>query len=80
MTIQTKWLLYSPFGLTLIGLGASLMLDAARAKNDGEPWFWYGTLALCVFNAGIAVFGEGVKCAVLLEVLKNDEARKTRAG
>jgi hypothetical protein len=80
MTLQTKWLLFSPLGLTLIGLGASLMLDAARAKNAGEAWFWYGTLALCVFNAGIAVFGEGVKCAVLLEVLKRDERRETRAA
>lgn len=46
------------------------MLDAARAKNAAEPWFWYGTAALCVFNAGIAIFGEAVKCAVLLELKK----------
>ena len=47
------------------------MSDAARAKNADEPWFWYGTLALCVFNTGIALFGEGVKNAVLLELKKN---------
>jgi hypothetical protein len=70
MTTRTKWLVFSPLGLTLIGFGASLMLDAARAKNASEPWFWYGTAALCVFNAGIALFGEGVKCAVLLEIGK----------
>ncbi len=70
MTTQTKWLLFSPLGLTLIGLGTSLISDAARAKNAGEPWFWYGTVALCVFNAGIALFGEGVKNAVLLELEK----------
>ncbi len=70
MNSRTKWLVFSPLGLTLIGFGASLMLDAARAKNVGEPWFWYGTLALCVFNAGIAFFGEGVKHAVLTELEK----------
>jgi hypothetical protein len=77
MNSRTKWLLFSPLGLTLIGLGASLMLDAARAKNVGEPWFWYGTVALCVFNAGIVMFGEGVKSAVLLEV---EDRKEKRAG
>ncbi|MFN3265788.1 MAG: hypothetical protein ACK41E_03010 [Deinococcales bacterium] len=70
MNLKSKWLFFSPLGLTLIGFGASLLLDAARAKNAGEAWFWYGTLALCVFNAGIAIFGEAVKCAVLLELHK----------
>jgi hypothetical protein len=79
MTTRTKWLLFSPLGLTLIGLGASLMLDAARAKNASEPWFWYGTAALCVFNAGIAVFGEGVKSAVPLEVEQRTASKERSA-
>ncbi len=68
MTHRTKWLVFSPLGLALIGFGITLVTDAARAKNAGEPWFWYGTAALCVFNAGIALFGEGIKNAVLLEL------------
>jgi hypothetical protein len=68
MTPRVKWLLFSPLGLTLIGFGITLVTDAARAKNAGEPWFWYGTAALCVLNAGVAIFGEGVKNAVLLEL------------
>jgi hypothetical protein len=78
MTSRTKWLLFSPLGLTLIGLGTSLISDAARAKNVGEAWFWYGTVALCVLNAGIALFGEGVKNAVLIELEKNKSPRDSR--
>lgn len=68
MTPRIKWLLFSPLGLALIGFGLTLVTDAARAKSEGEPWFWYGTLALVVFNAGIAFFGEGVKNAVLVSL------------
>jgi hypothetical protein len=53
-----------------MGFGLTLVTDAARAKSAGEAWFWYGTLALVVFNAGVAFFGEGVKNAVLLELEK----------
>lgn len=68
MNPRVKWLLCSPLGLALIGFGLTLVTDAARAKSAGEPWFWYGTLALVVFNAGIVFFGEGVKNAVLVSL------------
>ena len=68
MTPRAKWLLFSPLGLALIGFGLTLVTDAARAKSAGEDWFWYGTVALVVFNAGIAFFGEGVKNAVLVSL------------
>ncbi len=68
MNPRVKWLLFSPLGLALIGFGLTLVTDAARAKAAGEPWFWYGTVALVVFNAGIAFFGEGVKNAVLVSL------------
>jgi hypothetical protein len=70
MSKYRKWLIYSPLGLSLIGFGSSLISDAARAKNAGEPWLIYGTIALCIFNAGIVLFGEGVKNAVLIELEK----------
>ena len=68
MTPRVKWLVFSPLGLALIGFGLTLVTDAARAKTAGEPWFWYGTLALVVFNAGVVFFGEGVKNAVLVSL------------
>jgi len=68
MNPRVKWLLFSPLGLALLGFGLTLVTDAARAKSAGEPWFWYGTLALVVFNAGIVFFGEGVKNAVLVSL------------
>ncbi len=70
MKAKIKWMIFAPLGLSLIGFGKSLISDAARAKNAGEPWFWYGTIALCIFNAGIVFFGEAVKNAVLLELKK----------
>ena len=70
MRPRLKWLVFSPVGLTLIGFGLTLVTDASRAKSAGEEWFWYGTLALVVFNAGVALFGEGVKNAVLVELDK----------
>jgi hypothetical protein len=68
MTHQRKWMILSPIGLTLIGLGLSITLEAARAKNAGEPWFWLGTLGLIVVNAGAACVGDGVKHRVLYEL------------
>ena len=68
MTSRVKWLVFSPLGLALIGFGLTLVSDAARAKSAGEPWFWYGTLALVVFNTGVVFFGEGVKNAVLVSL------------
>ena len=68
MTHQQKWMILSPTGLTLIGLGLSITLEAARAKGAGDPWFWLGTLGLIVVNAGVACFGDGVKHRVLFEI------------
>ena len=58
-----NWLLQAPFGLVLIGFGASLIAEAAMYKASGaETWSWigYGTLALVVFNSGISVFGGAI--------------------
>jgi hypothetical protein len=68
MTNHKKWMILSPTGLTLIGFGLSIVLEAARLKNAGEPWFWLGTLGLIVVNAGVACFGDGVKHRVLHEL------------
>lgn len=64
---RTKWLLFAPLGLTLIGLGTSVTQDAATRKAAGQSWFWRGTVGLCILNAGIALFGDAVKERALME-------------
>jgi hypothetical protein len=72
MNLHTKWLIFSPVGLSLVGFGLSLILEAARLKSVGEPWFWLGTLGLCVVNSGLAFFGDGIKSRVLLELQQSN--------
>lgn len=64
------WLIKAPAGLSLTGFGLCLIVEAGMAKYAGEPWFWSGTLALIVFNAGLSIFGDGVKHRVHLERLR----------
>jgi hypothetical protein len=65
-----KWRWAAPCGLTLIGLGASLLGEAIILKaSNSSFWEWFasGTVALVVLNAGVAVFGEAVKTRALYE-------------
>ena len=55
-----RWLIQAPLGLMLVGFGACLIAEAAMAKYSGQPWFWYGTLALCVLNGGLSIFGDAI--------------------
>ena len=54
------WFCQAPIGLVLVGTGLSMAIDAGSQKANGQPWFWYGTLALVLFNAGLCVFGDAV--------------------
>lgn len=50
-------------GLMLIGAGQCLILWADHLKTGGAPaltWVGAGTGALCVFNAGLCLFGRGI--------------------
>jgi hypothetical protein len=63
MTHKTKWLLFAPTGLLVIGAGACLVGWATTLKNRGAAtgqWVAAGTAALGVLNAGISLFGRGV--------------------
>jgi hypothetical protein len=31
-----------------------------QRADTGEPWFFYGTIALIIFNSGISLFGQAV--------------------
>lgn len=71
MTHKSKWLVFAPSGLVVIGFGACLVQWAAEMKRDGHPtgqWVAAGTLALGVFNAGVSLFGRGVAENVLYQL------------
>ncbi|MCC3157324.1 hypothetical protein LJ737_08740 [Hymenobacter sp. 15J16-1T3B] len=71
MTHKSKWLLFAPSGLVVIGFGTCLVQWASEMKRNGEPtmqWVAAGTLALGVFNAGLSLFGRGVAESVLYQI------------
>jgi hypothetical protein len=51
----TRWVLQATTGLILTGSGLSLAIDAGMTKIQGGEWFWYGTGALVVFQAGLCL-------------------------
>jgi hypothetical protein len=51
----TRWVLQATAGLILTGSGLSLAIDAGMTKMQGGDWFWYGTGALVVFQAGLCL-------------------------
>ena len=70
---RNNWLWKAPLGLTIIGLGASLLGESIIAKAKNKPvhiWFLAGTISLIVFNAGISLFGDAVKDRALYEARK----------
>jgi multidrug transporter EmrE-like cation transporter len=77
--LYKKWRLFAPLGLTLIGLGLSVVGNAISLKTvHADIWEWvvWGTLGLVLTNAGIAIFGDAVKCRVMYEVRESHEMRR----
>lgn len=68
-----KWLIRAPLGLALVGFGACLIAEAAMKKYANLPWFVDGTVALCVFNGGLCVFGDAILQRVRYERAKESE-------
>ncbi|AYA35622.1 hypothetical protein D3Y59_00265 [Hymenobacter oligotrophus] len=71
MTHKTKWLVFAPSGLVVIGLGVCLIQWASKRMQDGaatKDWVMAGTVALGVFNAGVSLFGRGVAESVLYQL------------
>ncbi len=48
-----RWIIQAVSGLLLTGGGLSMAIDAGISKSQGGEWFWYGTVALVVFQAGL---------------------------
>ena len=69
---KKQWRLQAIAGLILVGFGASLIAEAAILKaGDAETWQWVvaGTIALCVFNSALCLFGNGILHRVRYEKL-----------
>ena len=56
-----RWLLQAVGGLLLAGSGLSMAIDAGLAKSQGGEWFWYGTGALIVFQAGLCCLIDSIR-------------------
>ena len=50
-----RWIIQAVSGLLLTGSGLSMAIDAGISKSQGGEWFWYGTGALLVFQAGLCL-------------------------
>jgi len=59
--LYTRWLIQSVLGLLLTGTGLSMAIDAGLQKLSGNEWFWYGTVALIVFQAGLCLVIDGLR-------------------
>jgi 2-iminobutanoate/2-iminopropanoate deaminase len=69
-----RWLIQAPLGLMLIGFGTCLVAEGAMLKYDGKPWFWFGTVALCVLNSGLCIFGDSIIQNIKSRTTTNDLA------
>ena len=62
MNSKTKrWLIQSVLGLLLTGSGLSMCIDAGIEKLNSGEWFWYGTLGLIIFQAGLCFIIDGLR-------------------
>jgi len=61
MKNKTRWFVQSVVCLLLTGTGLSLCIDAGLKKLSGDPWFWYGTAGLVVFQAGLSLAIDSIR-------------------
>jgi len=58
---KKRWLIQAVSGLLLSGSGLSMAIDAGLSKMQGGNWFWYGTIALIVFQSGLCLLVDSVR-------------------
>ena len=56
-----RWIIQAVSGLLLTGSGLSMAIDAGMSKSQGGEWFWYGTGALMIFQAGLCLVIDSVR-------------------
>ena len=63
MNFKTKvrWFLQAIVGLLCTGSGLSMAIDAGLQKLQQGNWFWYGTFALIVFQAGLCLLIDSLR-------------------
>lgn len=55
MKNKIRWISQAVAGLLLTGSGLSMAIDAGFTKFQGGEWFYYGTFAIIVFQAGLCL-------------------------
>ncbi len=55
MQNKTRWILQATTRLILTGSGLSMAIDAGITKLQEGDWFFYGTGALIIFQAGLCL-------------------------
>ncbi|GAB4347390.1 MAG: hypothetical protein Fur0042_13710 [Cyanophyceae cyanobacterium] len=58
MSKKWIWYLKAQAGVLLFPLGLCLFGEAVTRRIAGESWFWWGTIALAVINAGVGLMIE----------------------
>jgi len=58
---KKRWLIQAVSGLLLTGSGLSMAIEAGLSKMQGGNWFWYGTIALIVFQSGLCLLVDSVR-------------------
>lgn len=61
MKNKVRWIIQSVSGLLLTGSGLSMAIDAGIEKNNGNPWFLYGTISLIIFQIGLCLIADSVR-------------------
>ncbi|MBC7509692.1 MAG: hypothetical protein H7320_13235 [Ferruginibacter sp.] len=58
---KKRWRIQAVTGLLLSGSGLSMAIDAGLSKMQGGSWFWYGAMALIVFQSGLCLVVDSVR-------------------
>ena len=61
---KIRWLLQAVLGLLCTGAGLSMAIDAGLNKQHKGSWFWYGTIALIIFQAGLCLLIDSLRFKV----------------
>lgn len=72
----SKWMIFAPAGLLLIGTGMCIFGTALFKMRDGAPfieWFMWGTGSLILINGGLCFFGSAIKYSILYQLARQQE-------
>ena len=58
---KARWLFQAVIGLLCTGAGLSMAIDAGLTKLQQGNWFWYGSFALVVFQAGLCLMIDSLR-------------------